>query len=236
MPAQNVTVTANFVGSLDHYLAYYAYSGSQYIGEDVTLEDRFGAVEATVTYSFSFANPAEKWHDGVESPILHPDIHVLSYNITLEGDPGEWLVVVENQFGIQELTVSGPNMLNAPAQKLEPYYHDPPVGAWHSISYQCIAGEAVNQIVDLSDEFGNFTEVLVTTPRSLINPAGKIHDGNVTEIPNVGDVCWVTYNLSLPYIGMPVRAVDQFGEENLVVVGPVVLSVPSRILYYERIS
>jgi len=220
----------------DHYLVYYAWNGTQYIGEDVTLEDRFGAVNATVTYSFCFGNPAEKWHDGVLSPIRYPDIHNFGYNITCEGEPGEWLVVVENQFGIQELTVSGPNMLNAPAQKLEPYYHDPPVGAFHSLSYHCIAGEAVNQIVDLSDEFDDFTGVLVTTPRSLINPASKIHDGNVTEIPNLGTECWVAYDLSLAYSPFEVKAVDQFGEETLDLVGPLALAVPSRILYYERIS
>jgi hypothetical protein len=172
----------------------------------------------------------------VLSPISYPDMHALSYNITLEGEPGEWFVLVGNQFGIQSLTVSGPVMLCAPAQKLEPYYHDPPEGAWHSLSYHVIAGEAVNQTVDLSDEFDDFTEVLVTTPRSFLNPASKIHDGNVTEIPNVGDVCCVVYDLSLAYSPFQVKAVDQFGEETLDLVGPVILAVPSLILYYERIS
>jgi hypothetical protein len=220
---------------LDHYLGYYAYNGTQYIGENVTLEDRFGAVNATVTYPLTFANPAEKWYDGVLSPIGYPDIHVLTYNITCESEPGAWLVVVENQFGIQELTVSGPTWLNAPAQKLEPYYHDPPVGAWHSLSYDVIAGEAVNQAVDLSDEFDDFEGVLVTTPLGLCNPASKIHDGNVTEIPDVGDMCWVNYALSLEYSPFHVKAADQFGEQTLDLMGPIILGVPSRILSYERI-
>ena len=237
MPLQDVTVTANFVGPLiDHFLVYNAWNGTQYIGENVTVEDQFGAVNATVEDPIAFVNPAAKWHDGVLSPIGYPDFHAISYNITCEGELGEWLVVVENQFGVQNLTVSGPMRLITPAQKLEPHYHDQPVGAFHSLSYNCIAGEAVNQAVDLSDEFGNFTGVLATNPFSLCNPASKIHGSNVTEMPNVGDVCWVSYMLSPPYYPFQVKAVDQFGEENLDLVGPMFLVVPSRILSYERIS
>jgi hypothetical protein len=224
-----------YAPTTNHAVAYYAWNGSQYIGEDVTLEDRFGAFNATVEYAFGFANPVEKWHDGVVAPILDPDYHYLGNNITLEGEPGEWLVMVENQFGIQNLTVSGPTTLSTPAQKLEPYYHDAPVGADHILGYHSIAGEPVNQTVDLHDEFGDFTDVLVTNPTGIGNPVFKIHDGNVTEILNP-DMCWVYYNLSLAYSPFYVKAVDQFGNQTLDLWGPLILSVPSQILYYERIS
>ena len=225
-----------YAPTTNHAVAYYAWSGSQYIGEDVYLEDRFGAVNATVTDAFSFANPAEKWHDGVVAPILDPDYHYLGNNITLEGEPGEWLVVVENQFGIQNLTVTGPTTLSTPAHKLEPFYHDPPVGADHWLGYHGIAGEPVNQTVDLHDEFSYFTDVLVTNPTGIGNPVLKIHDGNVTEIMTPGDVCCVYYNLSLAYSPFYVKAVDQFGNQTLDLWGPLILSVPSQILYYQRIS
>ena len=209
---------------------------ASYIGEDVYLEDRFGAVDATVCYTLGFANPVEKVHDGVVTPILHPDNHATGYNITYEGGPGEWLVVVENQFGVQELTVSGPTLLATPAQKLAPFYHDPPVRADHGMSYDVIGGEPVNQVVDLYDEFGDYTEVLVTEPVAFGNPVQKTHDGDVTEIlhPNV---CWVSYWLYLEYSPMgQVEAVDQFGEQTFDVFGPFMVSVPSQLLYYEQIS
>jgi len=219
-----------------HGTAYPVIGQQQYIGENVYLEDQFSAVNATVEYLRSFYNPAGKWHDGVESPLLYPDCHSLAYNITYEGEPGEWLVLVKNQFGIQELTVSGPWSMTAPAQKLEPFYHDPPVGLDHNLGYNVTAGDPVNEVVDLYDEFGDFTEVLVLQPYSLGNPARKTHDGNVTEIL-LADLCWVIYVLAPPYSPVyGVRTVDQFGEQTFDAFGPYLLSVPSQILYYERIS
>jgi uncharacterized repeat protein (TIGR02543 family) len=215
---------------------YAVTGGSQYIGESVYLEDRFGAFNATVTYTIIFFDPVEKWHDGMVTPIRYPDMNYLVNNITCEGEPGEWLVVVENQFGVQSLTVSGPTQLSTPAQKLEPYYHDPPVEADHLLDYQVIAGDPVNQTVDLYDEFGDFTEVLVLQPNGFGNPTRKIHDGNVTEIVTRGDWCYVTYILSLEYLPIQVKAVDQFGQQTLDMLGPVIISVQSQILHYERIS
>ena len=236
MPAQNVTVTANFVGPLDHFLNYGVTSGAQYIGESLYLEDRFGAVNATVGYAQAFGNPVEKWHGGNVTLIWNPDHHALVYSITCEGEPGEWLVVVENQFGIQALNVSGPYAMATPTQKLKPFHHAPPVALDHSLGYTVIAGEPVNEVVNLYDEFDGFTEVLVIQPIHFGNHARKIHDGNVTEIVNP-DVCWVTYLLDLepPYVGQ-VQVIDQFSEQTLDVWGPTILSVPSQILHYERIS
>jgi hypothetical protein len=215
---------------------YLVTGGSQYIGESVYLEDRFGAVEATVTYTTIFFDPVEKWHDGMVTPIRYPDWHHLVHNITCEDEPGEWLVVVENQFGIQSLTVSGPTALSTPAQKLEPFYHDPPGVIDHLLDYQVIAGDPVNQVVDLYDEFGDFTEVLVLEPNGFGNPTRKIHDGNVMEIVTPGDWCYVAYLLSLEYLPIQVKAVDQFGQQTLDMWGPVIISVQSQILHYERIS
>jgi hypothetical protein len=221
----------------NHGLGYLVVGGSQYIGEDVTLEDRFGSFEATVTYPYVFANPVEKRHDGTVAPILYPDATYLSDNITLEEEPGEWLVVVKNQFGIQELTVSGPVALSVPAQELEPFYHDPPA-ADHLLSYHAIAGDPVNEVVDLYDEFGSYTDVLVTQPMGISNPVRKTHDGEVTEILYAdADFCTVNYLLSLEYSPAgQVQVTDQFGEQILDVYGPIVLAVPSRILSYQRIS
>jgi hypothetical protein len=220
----------------DHFLGYHVTSGAQYIGENVTLEDRFGAYNATVTYAYFFENPVEKWHDGNYTPILDPDNHRTGYNITCEGESGEWLVVVQNQFGIQNLTVSNPGAMTTPTQKLAPFPHDPPVGQDHQLGYAVIAGGAVNQTVDLSDEFGYFTQYLVTATVGFGNPVRKIHDGNVTEIMNP-DMCEVTYWVEPfgPNVTQ-VEVVDQFGGQTLDLYGPIILTVTSPILYYERIS
>ena len=219
-----------------HGTGYPIMGQPQYIGENVTLEDQFGAVNATVEYLRSFYNPAGKWHDGVESPLLYPDCHSLTYNITCQGQLGQWLVVVKNQFGIQELTVSGPGGMSAPAQKLEPFYHDPPVGFDHYLVYGIIGGQPVNEVVDLYDEFDYFADVQVLQPVYFSNPVRKIHDGEVTEILNP-ELCFVVYVLGPPYSPVyGVRAVDQFGDRSFDALGPYSLTVPSEIVYYERIS
>ena len=119
MPAQNVTVTAHFAAPLDHFTGYWVDEATApYIGEEgVYLEDQFCAVNATVEYALGFGNPAEKWHDQVLTPISNPDHHFTGYSLTYEGEPQTWQVEVKNQFGTQNLTVSGPLGLLVPTQR-----------------------------------------------------------------------------------------------------------------------
>jgi uncharacterized repeat protein (TIGR02543 family) len=213
MPAQAVTVTANFqveVGPLDHFKWYLA-EGAESIGDVVYLEDQFGAVEATVGYAAGFGNPAEKVHGEVTTPISNPDHHLAGYEITYEEEPQEWFVEVENQFGMQQLTVYGPVGLAVPTQKEG---HQPPAGLDHFLLYEVIEGSSVDVGIYLQDEFDDERqESWVYEPLYFANPVRKIHGDTVTEIVNP-DAHLVFYYIDASFSG-DVEVVNQFGEQTL---------------------
>jgi hypothetical protein len=232
MPAQNVTVTANFVGPLDHFTCYFVDEEAMpYIGEVVYLEDQFGAVNATVEDGVLFNNPAEKMFGEVLTPIFNPDHHFMVYTISYEQEPKTWLVEVNNQFGTQQLTVSGPTLLAVPTQKVEPGDHQQPFGLDHFLFYDVIAAESLDVIVDLTDEFGSDPDVLVYQPFLFGNPVQKTHDGEVTEIMHP-DRHIVGYWIDAEYYEEEVQTVNQFGEHTLDVEGPYLLAVPSEKLAF----
>jgi len=230
MPGQNVTVTAHFVGPIDHFMGYFVDS-EWYIGENVTLEDQFGTVNATVEWALGFCNPAEKVHDPVTTPIWNPDHHFTLYTLSYEGEPQTWQVEVMNQFGTQNLTVSGPVALGVPTQKAG---HEPPVGLDHYLIYMVNEGPLVEEFVDLNDEFGSQTDVYVYEPVLFANPVQKTHGGQVTEILNP-DMHAVIYSIAGGYLERAVQVVNQFGLQALNVSGPYMLAVPSEKLSYELI-
>jgi hypothetical protein len=234
MPAQNVTVEAHFVGPTDHFMGYFVDNDPMlYIGENVTLEDQFGAVNATVEWAWGFCNPAEKVHE-VLTPIWNPDHHFTMYTLSYEGAPQQWFVQVNNQFGTQNLTVSGPVALAVPTRKVEPGNHEPPVGLDHYLIYMVDEGPLVEEFVDLNDEFGSQTDVYVYEPVLFANPVQKTHDGVVTEIVNP-ETHAVIYSIAGGYLEREVQVVNQFGLQALNVSGPYMLAVPSEKLYYQLI-
>jgi hypothetical protein len=223
---------------LDHFMCYW-------VGEDVILpewpgvvhlEDELCAVEADVSSPWGFWNPAEKWHDGVLTPIVNPDDHLLAYDIHYEEEPHWWQVEVSNQFGIQSLIVYGPVALAVPTQKIEPMYHEPPVGLDHFMLYEVIEGPQVNVVVGLNDQFGNQPAVEVGYPDYFFIPVKKTDkNGTVTEIQNP-DEYLVSYGISGELFYQQVRAVNQFGEHIFPdLEGPYCLTVPSEKLSAEQL-
>jgi hypothetical protein len=224
---------------LDHFMCYW-------VGEDmvlpewpgvVYLEDQLCAVEAEVRSPWGFFNPVEKTHDGVVTPISNPDYHLLAYDIYYEEGPQWWQVDVGNQFGDQQLTVRGPVALAVPTQKIEPMYHEPPVGLDHFMLYEVIEGPQVNVVVGLNDQFGDQPEVEVSYPDYFFVPVKKT-DGNgiVTEIQNP-DEHLVSYEIWGELFYQQVQVVNQFGEHIFPnVEGPYCLTVPSEKLYYEPMA
>jgi len=239
IPAEDLVITANFVGPLDHFTCYWMNpETSPYIGEVVSLEDQFGAVNATVEYAQAFGNPAEKWHGPVLTRISNPDHHLTVYDISYpeSKEPQMWQVVVDNQFGTQNLIVFGPVMLAVPTQKVAPGGHGSPVGLDHFLLYTVFGGSSVNVTVGLSDQFGHDGEVLVLEPIAFANPVQKTHDGNVTEIVNP-EARLVFYSIAGEIVPYPqVKVVNQFGAQTLNISGPGFLAVPSEKLYYEPMN
>jgi hypothetical protein len=222
MPAQDVTVTANFVQLLDHF-TFYSADSETYIGEVVYLEDQFGAINATVEWAVGFCNPVEKVHDDVVTPISNPNHHFMMYSLAYEEEPQEWFVEVNNQFGTQQLVVSGPVALAVPTQKAG---HERPIGLDHYLLYLVNEGPSIEEVVSLNDEFGDNPEVYVYQPILFASPVRKTHGDEVTEIVNP-EVHAVIYLIDGGYSEEEVQVVNQFGEQSLHVYGPVVLAVPS---------
>ena len=219
--------------ALDHFMCYW-------VGEDmvppelpgvVYLEDQFCAVEAEVWSPWGFFNPVEKWHDGVPTPISNTDHHLLAYDIYYEEEPQWWQVEVSNQFGVQSLIVYGPVALALPTQKIEPMYHEPPVGLDHFMLYEVIEGPPVNVVVRLNDQFGDQPEVAVSYPDYFFTPVQKTVDGDIiTPIQNP-DEHLVSYEIWGELFYPQVQVVNQFGEYIFPnVEGPYCLTVPSEKL------
>jgi hypothetical protein len=230
MPADNVTVTANFAGPLDHATLYYVdYATAPFIGEVVEVKDQFVALNVTVGAAVGFTNAAQKQHGGVTTPIYNPDHHLTAYEISYEGDPGVWQVEVENQFGRQYLTVSGPIALCVPTQKED---HEAPLGLDHFLLYSVAESWYLDELVNLADQFGDYPEVRVDNPVYFGSPAQKTYKGEVTEIRNP-DSHAVIYWISTIWLDKSVQVANQFGDEQaLNLSGPLGLSVPSQKLSF----
>ena len=102
---------------LDHFKAYI--TDGPPINDTVLLQDQFdpGPQPKIVDRPFRFANPVQKTHGTVVTPITNPDTHLEMYYL-LPPEPGTTRYVqVSNQFGLQTLTVQDPVLLGVPTQK-----------------------------------------------------------------------------------------------------------------------
>ena len=227
MPAEDVTVTAHFVGPLDHSTLYFVdYLTAPVIDEPVILEDQFGTFEAQVLDAAWFFNPTEKVHDTVTTPIYNPDHHHTIYQIEYLEEPGTWNVEIENQFGLQLLTVQGPIALAVPTQKDD---HEPPVHLDHYLFYWVTEGPYIEEYVYLQDQFGDHPEVMVYDPVLFANPVKKTHGDIVFDVFNPDDHV-VIYATTEGSIETTVHVANQFGDQILDVYGPLGLAVPSQKL------
>ena len=232
MPAQNVTVTAHFVGPLDHFKGYQVdYKTAPYIGESVSLEDQFVAVNATVEWALFFCNPVGKVHDQEETPVSNPDHHLTLYNIHYEGKARTWQVEVKNQFGTQNLTVLGPIGLAVPTQKDG---LPPPVSLDHFLLYSVMYGAPLGVSVGLIDQFVD-EQVDVGEPVLFANPVQKTVGDEVTEIENP-DKHLVFYAIEGGVFQTQVQIDNQFGEQTLDVGNPYYLGVPSEKVNFVEVK
>jgi len=226
---------ASGVGHSLHFTCYWVDQETvPYIREIVYLEDQFGALEAELGWPWYFCNPTEKWDNEVLTPISNPDHHLIVYSLAYQEEPKEWFVEINNQFGAQQLTLWGPIALAVPTQKVEPLYHEPPVGLDHFLLYEVAEGPPVDRVVQVNDEFG-YEEVLVSVPVYFANPARKTHDYQVTAVVNP-DAHVVLYSIQGEYFEAEVQVVNQFGGYTFHVSGPSHLAIVSEMVYYEPIS
>jgi hypothetical protein len=227
MPAEDVTVTAHFVGPLDHFTVYDVdWETAPVIEEDVYLEDQFGAVSATVLNAVAFCNAAQKVHGDIVTPISNPDHHLTIYEIEYPDEPQQWQVLVENQFGVQDLTVWGPIGLAVPTQKEG---HEAPLRLDHYLVYSVIPGPYTEVIVEVEDQFGDPIVVTVYQAIYFANPVKKTHGDITTDIFNPDDH-FVIYQTNEGPFDKQVGVANQFGDQILDISGPNYLAVPSQKL------
>jgi hypothetical protein len=199
----------DFGEQIDHFTCYPLTLGTP-INEVVHLKDQFVDTDANVGLAFSFCNPASKQDIMGFWPILNPDYHLTMYLLGVGGGPQYWSVQVQNQFGIQDLTVSGPYYLAVPTQKVDPGNHAPPVGLDHYLLYEVIGGSQLQITVSLTDEFGTDSDVLVLEPYMFANPVQKTVDSVVTPIEN-SMAHLVFYKISGDMVYYPqVQVINQF--------------------------
>ena len=211
MPSQNVTVTANFVGPLDHFKCYDV-ADVPSMDKTVRLKDQFVDIQATVKQAILFANPAEKTYQTEVTSISNPDHHLTFYLIQYEGGPREWLVEVENQFGTQQLTVWGPIYLAVPTQKVDPGNHKEPLSLDHFLVYAVMNGPLLETDIALNDEFGDDTCVVGET-WLFANPVEKTLGTTKTQIAHPDDhlVFYKIYDTEKP--GPRVEALNQLSKD-----------------------
>jgi len=217
---------------LDHFKCY-AVGEVAPVEEDVCLEDQFGTFNATVGGAFLFGNPADKLHGYYSANISNPDNHLTAYNLTCEGEPREWIVEIYNQFGYQQMTVSGPVGLVAPTEE---YGQGPPSSLDHFLLYEVIRGSSVDELVGLNDEWGQEPDVPVYKPVFFANPVRKTHGGNITEIGSP-EGHLVFYAIDGGASSHPdLRVANQFGAQTLDVEYPICLAVPSEKIYWVELE
>jgi hypothetical protein len=117
---------------LDHYLVYTVVDSAS-LDKGIYLRDQFiDGKEYTVDVPLFFANPVQKTHDDVVTPIEHHNAHLVFYGLDFVGGFDWESITVNNQFGEQSISPyypgEGPPFLGVPSQKLwwETYEPLPP--------------------------------------------------------------------------------------------------------------
>ena len=213
---------------IDHFLCYEA-EGNE-VERTVSLEDQFGLeLEVEVEEPELFCNPVAK-NGMFPDDLINPEAHLTGYEIEDEGEEVERVVVIENQFGQQTLTVEEPELLFVPTGKLMvdgvPTGLDEPKGLDHFKCYEA-EGDPVNVTVSLQDQFGLELLVEVEEPELFCNPVAKDVIFPVDLInPEAHLTCYVIEDED--EVERDVILTNQFGQgQMLEVEEPELLCVPS---------
>ena len=200
----------------NHYLVYevpeiYVFTA------DIVLGDQFGSFATPEVILDKFATPVSKNGE----PVFDPGAHQTWWEIY---DPqSTWWTLIANQFGQQRWQVKDGRYLVLPALKNMP--GSPPLFN-HYKCYDAV-GPAMNIPVLLVDQFGT-RQMVATNPRLFCNPVEKTVNG--IHYPTVVDpeTHLACYELQPPMAyGLPVMALDQFGEWLVTPLEPCWLCLPT---------
>lgn len=101
--------------SVDHFSCY-AVANGPVLNVPVGLSDQFFPAQHKVGRPVLFCNPVQKTHDGVVTPIVHPNDHLTCYNMTRVAF--DKTVDLHNQFGDHRFQTAYADSVCVPTQKL----------------------------------------------------------------------------------------------------------------------
>ena len=96
----------------DHYLCY---DTNLPVSIDVALQDQFGQFKFHAYQITRLCNPVVKIYKGKTTEIKNPDLHYVCYRG--KTTTATHVVLINNQFGQQQLKVTGPTELCLPSVK-----------------------------------------------------------------------------------------------------------------------
>ena len=209
---------------LDHFKCYAglfpAFKGS------ALLQDQFGQEQVAVRTANRFCNPVSKNGQGIFDDAGHLTRYATAPPI---GAPPfvPIEVLVQNQFGLQPLTLLGRKGLFVPSRKDK---LASPLALDHFKCYS-VEGAPINQRVRLEDQFdmadGVIERARVLTPVTLCAPVEKTVNGITTPVgdPTMHLVCYTIETQRFASRTVLVR--NQFGKGKVRVRKPVELCAPS---------
>lgn len=212
----------------NHYLIYNLRTPVD-ISKTVELRDQFTKITVTNLRFDRFATPAEKFHNGVNYPMVDPSIHQDWWRIN-SPQPIRTVIVID-QFGSSQWQVQHASYLLLPSLKNQPG-PGTPLPTWnHYLCYDVVPpGLFVNQPVVLIDQFGT-AQVQVLTARFLCNPVEKrvfTATGTVTYPIIDATAHLACYDVSGPgFPPTPITAYDQFGFWQVQIQEPRCMCVPA---------
>jgi len=206
----------------NHYLVYEVPETFVFTGQ-IALFDQFNDFSTEVVEFDKFANPVEKNGEPYFDPMVHQTWWLIDDPMPPCNDK---LVVLHNQFGLQEWMVGDGRYLVLPAYKNMPPEWPIP---WNHYKCYEAEGPAVNIPVQLFDQFGDYDMVAVD-PVLFCNPCMK-------EVNGVQyDIVWPESHLAVYRLEPPVQtpfsavASDQFGIWQIHLEEPIWLVLPSEKL------
>jgi hypothetical protein len=220
---------------LDHFKCYRTTGEPPNV--EVLLRDQFDDPAAApdktfVRFPVKFCNPVQKTTaDGTVTEITDINAHLEMF-ITAPGrlEPPRKLVV-RNQFGIQQLTTYGPELLAVPSAKNT---QPPPENLDHFKCYRA-SGRSKKVELKLTDQFQEGAPATLLRPIEFCNPVEKTHGTVTTKIkhPRAHLLC---YQITTTTFQGDALVRNQFSGGPLPLATADMLCVPSQKLRFSVVT
>ena len=207
---------------LDYFQIYDI--ANQRVRYSVTLQGQFDQEpkKSELVILDWFANTVSKNGE----PIFDRNAHLTCYYLYQPIPEPTRVVLLENQFGTQEIYIGHIRGLLTPAEKIERGSEFPDKLDHYKI-YRVLDGKPVDRGVKLKDQFGT-SEAKVTYPYAFAVPVKKEHVGKVFSVHNERAHLTI-YNISHREIAKKSMVRDQFSRRYryVEIIRSILLAVPS---------